>query len=99
MRCSQAVLIAVACVTLGTGCATPAPGAADVRLTKNPADVVGCRLLGNIRVDDSDVGSDSLFRKQVMGLGGNTGLVTATTGLLPPTPSEGVAYLCPQMGL
>ena len=89
----------MACVTLATGCATPAPGAADVRLTKNPADVVGCRLLGDIDVPDSDVGSDSLFRNKVVGMGGNTGLVTATTGLMPPTPSKGVAYMCPQMGL
>ena len=97
MRCSQAVLVAMACVTLGTGCVSVvlAPGAAEVLVTTNPADVDECMPVGNIRVPDSDTGADSVFRNQVIGLGGNAGLVTRTSGFLPPFPKEGVAYSCP----
>ena len=97
----HAVLITVTCLTLGA-CATPVPlalGAAQVRLTKNPADMATCKPVGNIRVPEMPLGfsvdvenSERVFRNQVVGFGGNAALVTLVQlGAL----SQGVAYQCP----
>jgi hypothetical protein len=97
----QAVLITVTCVTLEAACVTVslAPGADLVRLTKTPGDVATCKPVGNIRVpQDANTGTVGIanaqnqFRNQVVGLGGNAGLVTS--GLLD-VPVEGIAYQCP----
>jgi len=98
MQRPQAIVITVACVTLGTACVTLAPGADQVRLTKSPADVATCRAVGNIQVPRDpqtgtvDLNAQRQFRNQVVGLGGNAGLVT--DGLLG-IPSAGIAYQCP----
>ena len=83
---------------LGTGCVTLAPGANQVKVTKNPQDVAACKAVGNIQVPTTAGGTVDManaanqFRNQVVGLGGNTGLVTA--GLVG-VPSQGIAYQCP----
>ncbi len=82
------------------GCATvvSAPGADSVRLTRDSADVAGCTPAGNIRVPTDDQGlvngaiAEAQFRNLVVGLGGNTGLVTE--GVLS-IPVAGIAYRCP----
>jgi hypothetical protein len=77
-----------ACVTLPEA----APGADQVRETTAPADVQSCKAVGNIdprSYRDSDV----LLRNQVIGLGGDTALMTPTiwgTTLGGP----GIAYRC-----
>jgi hypothetical protein len=94
----QAVLIIIAYATLGTACVTLAPGADQVRLTTSPGDMATCKPAGTIRVPRGPNGTVDIanaqrqFRNQVVGLGGNAGLVTS--GLLG-APSEGVAYQCP----
>lgn len=94
-----------ALVTLGwiwlavaAGCVTMAPGAGSVRLTRNPPDVADCSPVGNVKVPTNDQGlvdianAKTQFQNQVIGQGGNTGLVTE--GMLD-VPSAGIAYRCP----
>jgi hypothetical protein len=95
----QTVLITVTCVTLEAACVSLAPGADKVRLTKTPGDVATCKPVGNIRVPQNPqtgtvdiANAQNQFRNQVVGLGGNAGLVTS--GLLA-APGEGIAYQCP----
>jgi hypothetical protein len=95
----QTILISVMCVILEAACVSLAPGADHVRLTKTLGDVATCKPAGNIRVPQNPrtgtvdiANAERQFRNQVVGLGGNTGLVTA--GLLA-APAEGIAYQCP----
>jgi hypothetical protein len=100
----QTGLIAMTCVTLGAGCADVArvplaPGADQVRLTRTPADVATCKPVGNILVpnmpgwDRPDyANAQHLFLNQVVGLGGNAGLVTTE---VVAVPLGGIAYQCP----
>ena len=95
MQRLQAVLITMACVTMGTACVTLAPGADQVRMTQNPGDVVNCKPVGNIRVPTNSgaeiVNNESNIRNQVVGLGGNVAFMTSQ-GL---SESTGIAYKCP----
>jgi hypothetical protein len=73
-------------------CATPpvaAPGAEQVRETTVAADVQSCKAVGNL---DPGLyvgmdGTDVLLRDQVVGLGGDTVLLTGGAG-------GGIAYRC-----
>jgi hypothetical protein len=74
-----------------------APGADQVRLTRNPADVSSCKPVGNVSGECSS-GShqlqaiEPLLRNHTVGLGGNTVFVTVDSlGIA----CEGVAYHCP----
>jgi len=79
---------------LGSGCGIAlVPGADKVRITKNPDDVASCKPVGNIHLKDADANSKE-FRNEVVGLGGNSVMVTIGT---PESPSQGVAYLCPSV--
>ena len=99
MQNSKSILIAVACVTLGTACHTPAterrstlvPGAEHVRLTTNSADVAQCKAVGDVYPANMESPSQE-FRNHVVGFGGNAALVTAGT---VKAPLQGVAYQCP----
>jgi len=77
-------LVASACV------ATLAPGAAQVKMTRNPDDVAGCTAAGNIaRASGGDP------RNQAVGLGANvvfdtTSAVDAALG----NWTSGIAYRC-----
>jgi len=83
---------------LVSACATLAPGAAQVRLTGNAADVGACKALGNIQVPKSGQGlvdgasAQKQFRSQAVGLGSNVALVTE--GFVS-IPVGGIAYHCP----
>jgi hypothetical protein len=120
MQRSRAILITVACVSLGTACdtldlrtpgqgtdraglclslgtgcnpVTLVPGADQVRLTQSPDDVANCRPSGNIDLSQVvDARKVSVFRNQVVGLGGNAAVVTE--GSLRE-PIRGVVYQCP----
>ena len=97
MKRGKIVVTVVAWMVLGTGCVSLAPGADQVKITKNPQDVASCKAVGNIKVPTTSQGNVDIanaqrqFRNQVVGFGGNTGLVTF--GLIG-APSEGIAYHC-----
>jgi hypothetical protein len=66
-----------------SGCATEqaAPGAGAVRLTRTPADVANCTAVGNVKAHAPNGNGDEVkFRNQVIGFGGNVGLVTVSPG-------------------
>jgi hypothetical protein len=87
-----------ASILLLTACMVArAPGSDQVKLTTSAADVASCTAVGNVRpagggglseVDNAPI----QFRNDVVGLGGNVGLVTE--GLLG-VPAAGIAYRCP----
>jgi hypothetical protein len=75
---------------LSTGCAidsglTLAPGAEQVKITTNPADVTGCTPVGNISPDAINNLSHRLAQNQAVGLNAD---VVFSTGY------GGVAYRC-----
>jgi hypothetical protein len=88
-----ATLLLSACVSV-----TLAPGADQVRITKNTSDVGTCKALGNIQVPKNDQGlvdgasAQTQFRNQAVGLGSNVALVTE--GFVS-IPVAGIAYRCP----
>lgn len=99
MQHSKSILIAVACVTLGTAChsvstdrkVTLIPGAAKIRLTTNSSDVAQCKAVGDVYPANMESPAQE-FRNNVLGFGGNAALVTAGT---VKEPLQGVAYHCP----
>jgi len=75
-----------------TACAVPlAPGADQVRITRNAADVAVCTPVGNIDRIDPRSDADAQMRNQAVGLGGN--VVLDTTPLFYGSPT-GVVYRC-----
>lgn len=71
-----------------TGCVTLAPGAAQVKVTDRPADVEGCKAVGNVRAHHQQypVDIENSLRNQAVGLGANV--------IYRTSPSTGVAYRC-----
>jgi hypothetical protein len=89
---SPAIRISIVLLSLlASGCvATLAPGAAQVKMTRNPDDVAGCTAAGNIALAS---GGDP--RNQAVGLGANvvfdtTSAVDAALG----NWTSGIAYRC-----
>lgn len=81
-----------------TACAVPipmAPGAERVRVTRNPADVVSCKPLGNYDAERNL--DEALARNHTVGLGGDT-LLDTTPGDASRSSSApittGVIYRC-----
>jgi hypothetical protein len=75
-------LCVAGCISTAT-----APGAAQVRITQNAADVASCTAVGNVNPAQ---GQDP--RNLTVGLGGNTLFATAKVfGQV----ASGVAYRCP----
>ena len=76
--------------TLTAGCVTTAlaPGAAQVKIVRNTADVAACTAVGNV-VPDARKAEDA--RNLTVGLGGNTIFVTTESF---GTIINGVAYRC-----
>ena len=66
----------------------PVPGSEKVRLTRNASEVSTCSAVGNISGNARGSNARTEFRNQVVGLGGNIGVVTSG-----PTwePVEGIA--------
>lgn len=81
--------MASACVTSGI---TLAPGADQIKITKEPIDVAGCTAVGNA---DGNNGSGLMIngirqmQNQTLVAGGNTLLVTSSV-----FPQKGIAYHC-----
>ena len=84
-------VLGVAICALASGCVTvvPAPGADQVQLIRNPADVAKCTAVGNV---DWQRGTANV-RNLTVGLGGNAIFPTMEQGR---TVVTGVAYRCPQ---
>ena len=82
-----------AAMGLASGCKTMvlAPGAEQVKVTRNSADVAGCRTVGNVSIDpnSNQLDWDAQVRNKTLGLGGNVLFVTSV-----PDAREGVAYRC-----
>ena len=70
------------------------PGSYTVHLTTDPSDVSACTAVGNIKVPAGAWNKDTQFRKQAVGFGANTALVTVTI-FGDATPVDGIAYRCP----
>ena len=86
------VLILDACAST-TGAV---PGSYTVHLTTDPSDVSACTALGDIKVPGGASNKDTQFRKQAVGLGANTALVTVTL-FGDAAPVDGIAYRCPSV--
>ena len=90
-------VVVICCSGALVSCATivAAPGANQVRVTHNPAEVTHCTPVGNINLPPREQGlyAGLNFRNRVVGFGGNTGLVT--TSVLASEPIDGIAYRCP----
>ena len=85
---AAALLLAV----LLAACVSLAPEAKLVKVTKNPADVSGCRILGTVESSPPYVGpKDGMHQMQnkVAGLGGNVLFVTSYN-----VTGTGMAYRC-----
>jgi hypothetical protein len=94
----KTVLRFAACIAIGAatvGCATVAlaPGAEQVRITKNAADVASCMAVGNVR-QPPDQNVD--MRNLTVGVGGDTLFVTESLPVLGRGDyiKAGVAYRC-----
>jgi hypothetical protein len=99
MQRTVTIVAIVSFLLLMDACADtrPAPGAAEIRLTKDAADVAKCQAVGNIAVPKENgvvdmASAKTQFQNQAVGFGANAGLVTE--GLLF-APAAGVAYRCP----
>jgi hypothetical protein len=85
-------MLMVGCTTI-----TVAPGADQVMLTANPADVATCKAAGNIKTPEVGRGLVSIsaaekqFRNLAVGLGSDVALVTEGTVSVPVT---GIGYRC-----
>lgn len=88
-------LIAAATLLLLAGCMTTAlaPGAADVKIVQNAADVASCTAVGNVR-QPPDQFVD--MRNLTVGVGGNTLFVTEQGAVGAKRIVAGVAYHCPK---
>jgi len=92
-RCLMFATVGVSAGCVGTVVSTVAlaPGADQVKLTHNVADVASCTAVGNVTGLSDRIGTldiEPLLRNRTIGLGGNT--VFLTNG-----EQEGVAYRCP----
>jgi hypothetical protein len=78
---------------VSSGCTTMAlaPGAEQVKVTRNAADVAGCHAVGNVAVDSNATQHDwdTQLRNKTLGLSGD---VLFLTSVLAAT--EGIAYRC-----
>jgi hypothetical protein len=95
------IKVIIGCCLTSLAACTPlvlAPGAAQVRVTKSPADVASCAAVGNLQVPKDTSGAIdarravAYLKNQTVGLGGNAALVTDGSLRLPVA---GVAYNCP----
>jgi hypothetical protein len=68
-----------------SGCATPAPGAKEVKITGNPNDVAACTPVGNIDTGTMNNWDRVVAQNKAVGYNGN---VILDTGV------GGIAYRC-----
>jgi hypothetical protein len=95
MRLRMMVLLSLATLLPACEAVPLVPGAAEVRVTRDPADVASCAAVGNVDAGCSPEGQQKTFehtiRNGTIGAGGNTVLVTKEwQGMV----CEGTAYAC-----
>ena len=73
--------LATACVLVACATSVPAPGATNVKVTRNPADVASCAPVGNISNEIMRNGDPLMARNKAVGLNGNVILDTGTGGI------------------
>jgi hypothetical protein len=74
------------------GCVTLAPEAASLKVTRDAADVKGCKILGSVEAHPPYVGQQdgmNQLRNKAAGLGGNVLFVTSYN-----VTATGMAYRC-----
>jgi hypothetical protein len=92
---SAPTAVVLAAISVSACISTPlAPGAAQVKVTRVPADVSSCRALGNLDLDAA-AGIDNA-KNHAIGLGGDTVLDTTPTSIYGTTEPlrTGVIYRC-----
>jgi hypothetical protein len=93
--CSLSAALALALILDACASTTGAvPGSYTVHMTTDPSDVSACTAVGNIKVPPGAPNKDIQFRKQAVGFGADTALVTVTI-FGDATPVDGIAYRCP----
>lgn len=70
-----------------SGCVTLAPGAAQVKITRHPADVATCKPVGNIDAESMGNLLPAVAQNKAVGLNAN---------VILDTGAGGVAYHCDQ---
>jgi hypothetical protein len=93
---SAPIAVVLAAISSSACVSTPlAPGAAQVNVTRVPADVANCKALGNIDLDAAAAGIDNA-KNHAIGLGGDTVLDTTPTSIYGSTTllRTGVIYRC-----
>jgi len=79
--------MAMMLAAISVGCVTPAPGADQVKFTRNPADVSACTPAGNISAEKMSNLDRHIAQNQAVGLNAN---------VIFDTGNGGVAYRCSQ---
>jgi hypothetical protein len=90
------IAVVLAGIAVSACVSTPlAPGAAQVKVTRVPADVSSCKALGNLDLDAAAAGSDNA-KNHAIGLGGDTVLDTTPTSIYGTSMPlrTGVIYRC-----
>jgi hypothetical protein len=82
---ARLVCIVIAAEAVTDGCVTSAPGAGQVNITRNPADVAACTVIGNIAADAMNDLDPVVAANRAVGLNAD---VVLNTG------NGGVAYRC-----
>jgi hypothetical protein len=81
--------------TLLASCTTLAPGAREIMVTRNPADVTHCSPLGSVGAVSEVPGDDIReLRNQAVGAGADTVLITSS--IIFNSGTTGLAYRCKQ---
>jgi hypothetical protein len=72
-------------ILVTSGCVTLAPGAAQVKITSHPADVVTCKPVGNIDAESMRSLQPAVAQNKAVGLNAN---------VILDTGAGGIAYHC-----
>lgn len=93
---SAPIAVVLAAIAVSACVSIPlAPGAAQVKVTRVPAEDSSCKALGNIDLDAAAAGIDNA-KNHSIGLGGDTVLDTTPTSIYCTTEllRTGVIYRC-----
>ena len=92
------IAAAAVTITLLSGCVTTlAPGASEIVVTRNPADVVHCNPLGSIQGGPGEFPGNDIkdLRNQAVGGGADTVLITSP--IFTNSGAGGLAYRCKEL--
>jgi len=89
------IAVAAVTITLLSGCVTTlAPGASEVIVTRNPADVAHCSPFGSVQGGPAEFPGNDIkdLRNQAVGAGADTVLITSS--IFTSNGAGGLAYRC-----